>query len=106
MHGSNPYKAPSGSETDNAIHERFFGASYSLLPYSTDESAAEKVKLRIKSIYGYPVQTGETKTRPRHFFARLESGPSTSTEALADSLPLAICRLALVIAAKRDPAAH
>lgn len=74
--------------------------------YSTDESAADRVKARIKSMYGYPVETGQTKMKPRKFFARFESGPSTSTEVLADTLPLAICRLALVIAAKRDPAAH
>ena len=106
MQGTNPYKAPPGSETDDAVHERFFGPNQPALAYSTDSSAAEKVKLRLKAIYGYPVQTGETKTRPKIYFARLESGPSTSTEALADTLPLAICRLALVIAAKRDPAAH
>jgi hypothetical protein len=106
LHGTNPYKAPPGSETDQAIHERFFGASQPALAYSTDSSAAEKVRNRLKAIYGFPVQTGETKTRPRIFFARLESGPSTSTEALANTLPLAICRLALVVAAKRDPAAH
>lgn len=76
------------------------------MAYSTNESAADKVKSRIKAVYGYPVHTGYTKTRPRKYFARFESGPSTSTEALADTLPLAICRLALVITAKRDPASH
>jgi hypothetical protein len=106
LHGTNPYKAPPGPETDRAIHERFFGPAVSSFPYSTDESAADKLKSRIKTIYGYPVQTGHTKTRPRKFFARFDSGPSTSTEVLAETLPLAICRLALVIAAKRDPASH
>lgn len=68
------------------------------MPYSTDAKAADKVRARIKSLYGYSVSTGETRLRaPRRFFARLESGPSTSTEVLADTVPLAICRLALVM---------
>ena len=106
LDGTNPYKARAGSETDGAVHDRFFGSGFPLLPYSTDEGAAETVRLRIKTTYGYPVQTGHTRTRPRRYFARFDSGPSTSTEVLAETLPLAICRLALVIAAKRDPASH
>ena len=106
MPGFNPYKASPGPDTDKAIHDHFFGSDVTSLPYSIDRHAAEKVRSRIKSTYGYPVQVGETKTRPRQYFARFESGPSTSTEALADTEALAICRLALVIATKRDPAAH
>lgn len=106
MTGTNPYKAPPGAETDKAIHERFFEPSSPAPAYSTDVSAAEKVRARMKAIYGYPVETGQTRTRPRRYFARFESGPSTSTEVLAETLPLAICRLALVIMSKRDPAAH
>jgi hypothetical protein len=104
--GYNPYKASPGPDTDKAIHDHFFGSGANLLPYSIDPHAAEKVRSRIKSVYGYPVQVGETKTRPRQYFARFESGPSTSTEALADTQALAICRLAMVISTKRDPASH
>lgn len=106
LHGLNPYKAVAGPQTDDAIQNRYFSAGVPAPSYSSDDSAAEKVRARIKAIYGYPVQTGQTKTHPRRYFARFESGPSTSTEVLADTLALAICRLALVIAAKRDPAVH
>lgn len=106
MRGFNPYKASSGPETDQAIHERFFSGNDNVLPYSTDDGSAEKVRIRIKALYKYPVQVGETTTRPRQFFARFDSGPSTSTEVLAESKALAICRLALVIGSKRDPVTH
>jgi hypothetical protein len=104
LHGENPYKASPGLQTDQAIHRRYFASEPALLSYSTDEEAASKLKGRIKLLYGYPVQVGQTKTRPRQYFARFESGPSTATEVLAESLPLAICRLGLVIALSRDPA--
>ena len=102
MLGFNPYKADSGPEVDAAIHEHFFAPDGPVLPYSTDDSSAEKVRARIKALYKYPVQVGVTKTRPPKFFARFESGPSTSTEVLAETKALAICRLALVIGMKRD----
>jgi hypothetical protein len=100
----NPYKANSGAELDNWLHEHFFtGTSQEALPYSTDERSAEKLRARIKSLYGYKVHTGTTSVRTAKFFARLETGASTSTETLAETLPLAIARLALVVALRRDP---
>jgi hypothetical protein len=100
----NPYKANSGVELDNWLHEHFFAdTSQDLLPYSTDERAAEKLRARIKSLYGYKVHTGTTSVRTGKFFARLETGASTSTETLAETLPLAVARLALVVALRRDP---
>ena len=106
MAGDNPYKAPAGPETDRAIHQRYFTAEGTIYPYSTNEEAALKVKSRITTVFGHPVQTGQTHTRPRRYFARFDSGPSTATEVLAETLPLSICRLALVVASARDPAAR
>ena len=98
----NPYKATSGPELDEWVHRNLFGEQGSAIPsYSTDERAAEKVRARIKALYGHRVQTGTTKLRNTPFFARIESGPSTSTETLAESLPLALCRLALVAWSRR-----
>lgn len=77
-----------------------------MLAYSTNESAAEKVRTRLKALYKCPVQVGETKTHPKKFFARFDTGPSTSTEVLAETKALAICRLALVIGMRRDGATH
>ena len=101
MRGFNPYMASPGPEVDRAIHEQFFSGNGNLLPYSTDVSSAEKVRSRLKAMYKCPVLIGETKTRPKKFFARFDSGPSTATEVLAETQPLAICRLALLIGLKR-----
>lgn len=99
----NPYKALPGDELDAWIHSHLFaGENSPPLPYSTDPKAAERVRSRIKAVYGHRVETGTTKLRNAPFFARFESGPSTSTETLAESLPLAICRLALVVGTKHD----
>jgi len=102
LHGYNPYKAISGPDTDRTIHEQFFNGNGELLPFSTDEAAAEKLRSRLKAMFKHPVQVGKTKTHPIKFFARFDTGPSTSTEVLAETQPLAICRLALVIGSRRD----
>lgn len=105
MQASNPYKVAAGSDLDELIHQKFFPGG-PLLPYSSDDKAADKLRSRMKSAYGYAVVTGQMRTRDRLFYARFESGPSTSTEALAETYALAICRLALVISSKRDPVAQ
>ena len=104
MQFGNPYKAAPSVDLDAWLHNYFFAkSSQEPLPYSTDEKAAEKLRARMKSFYGYRVETGKTSVRTAQFFARLESGPSTSTETLAETYPLAISRLALVVALRRDP---
>ncbi len=104
MEIGNPYKANPSVELDNWLHEHFFqNTSQEALPYSTDDKAAEKLRARIKSLYGHKVQTGTTSIRTGKYFARFETGASTSTETLAETLPLAIARLALVVALRRDP---
>ena len=87
---------------DRAIHEQFFSGDGEVLPYSTDVSAAGKLKSRLKAMYKCPVLIGETKTHPKKYFARFDSGPSTATEVLAETQALAICRLALLIGLKRE----
>lgn len=106
MRGFNPYKASPGPELDQAVHEQVFSGDSSVLPYSTDESASEKVRARLKAIYNCPVLIGQTRTRPRKFFARFDSGPSTATEVLAETKALAICRLAVLIGMRRGSAAY
>jgi len=105
LRGYNPYMASPGPEMDRAIHDQFFSGNGDVLPYSTEAGSAEKVRNRLKAIYKCPVLIGETKTRPKKYFARFDSGPSTATEVLAESQALAICRLALLIGLKRDSGA-
>lgn len=97
LHGINPYNITAGPELDQLIHSHCFESKGEVEAYSTDNKAAERVRAKVKSQYGYSVSTGETRLRSRRFFARLESGPSTATEVLAETVPLAICRLALVM---------
>jgi hypothetical protein len=97
LDGNNPYHFPAGPELDNAIHERCFGGIGEPLPYSSDPKAAEKVRGKIAALFGYSVSIGQTRLRHRRYYARLETGPSTATEVLAETTPLAICRLALLV---------
>ena len=97
--------ASPGPEMDRVIHDQFFSGNGDLLPYSTETSSAEKVRSRLRAMYKFPVLIGETKTRPRKYFARFDSGPSTATEVLAETQALAICRLALLIGLKRESGA-
>lgn len=81
------------------IHSHLFGSDgdKEIPPYSVDPGAAAKVRSKIKSRYGHPVVVGETRMASRRHFARYESDPSTATEVLAESQPLAICRLAVLL---------
>lgn len=96
----NPYTYPPGPELDEIIHRKLFSqeaGNERVPPYSTDRSEGLKVRSKLKSQYGYPIIVGETRMSNRKFFARYDSDPSTATEVLADSEPLAICRLALIL---------
>ena len=96
----NPYTFPAGPELDEIIHRKLFGQSTEnerVPPYSTNASESSKVRSRLKSNYGHPIVVGQTKMANRRFFARYDSDPSTATEALAETEPLAICRLALLL---------
>jgi hypothetical protein len=97
----NPYTFPAGPELDAIIHGRLFGhgeaANDRVPPYSTSVSESSKVRSRLKSNYGHPIVVGQTRMSNRRFFARYDSDPSTATEVLAETEPLAICRLALIL---------
>jgi hypothetical protein len=106
LKGANPYKMPAGSELDQIVHDLLFTElrTNNPPPYSTDLRSAEKVKTKLKALFGHAVVTGHTKLKNKPHFARFETGPSTSTEVLAETVPLAVCRLALLIAPGRERA--
>jgi hypothetical protein len=95
----NPYRASAGEETDRIIHERLFGESgESDCPaYSTDDRLVQRVKRKLRADYSTSITTGKTRIKAKPFFARYGSDPSTSTEVLAETMPLAICRMALLL---------
>ena len=101
----NPYTFPAGQELDLIIHRTLFAEATeddrSAPAYSTNVSESSKVRSRLKSTYGHPIVVGQTRMSSRRFFARYDSDPSTATEALAETEPLAICRLALVLIKRR-----
>jgi hypothetical protein len=96
----NPYIFPAGPELDLIIHRKLFGQESQdqrVPPYSTNTAESSKVRSRLKSNFGHPVVVGQTRMSGRRFFARYDSDPSTATEVLAESEPLALCRLALIL---------
>ena len=96
----NPYTFPAGPELDAIIHRKLFGQNAEneqAPPYSTSSSESSRVRSKLKSNYGRPIVIGQTRMSNKRFFARYDSDPSTATEVLAESEPLAICRLALIL---------
>lgn len=65
--------------------------------YSTDPKSARELRAQMEKLFGRTVVTGKTTTRETRFFARLEEDESTSDEVWADSYPLAVARLALLL---------
>ncbi len=102
MPGINPYHAVAGPQLDALIHQKVLGnsADGACPAYSTDAALADQVRRSIEKTYKEPVITGRTQIRGRSWFARYERDPSTSTEVLAETYPLAVCRLALLRALK------
>jgi hypothetical protein len=97
----NPYKAPAGNELDIQLAAYFF-KNESVQPYSTDPKHASRLKKAIEAKYDQDVVVGLTRTRTPFHFARLDEDPSTSVETLAESYALALARLALVLALRRN----
>jgi hypothetical protein len=96
----NPYAFPAGPELDELIHRKLFGQNNEnekAPPYSTTRPDSSKVRSKLKSQYGHPIVVGQTRMASKRFFARYDSDPSTATEVLAETEPLAICRLALIL---------
>lgn len=93
----NPYVIAPGPQLDLLIHQEVMGLSDGQPEaYSTDDHAAEKVRARLKSALGRQFVYGRSHVRGRNWFARNETDTSGGTEVLAETYPLAVCRLALL----------
>ena len=98
----NLYSVPAGTQLDALIEERLFGRKVepgALPEYSTDETFADRVRSKLRQKYG-TIICGNTKIRGKGWFARYGNDPSTSLEVVAETYPLAVCRLALLLSAK------
>lgn len=96
-----PYTSQAGADLDARIHQHFMKAAGPADPaacprYSTEIREAKKVLGRLKVVYGRPVVLGRTSLADRMWFVRVMTDSHRGTEVLASSLPLAICRLALL----------
>lgn len=104
MHEINPYRIQAGPELDRLVHIHVMRQpNPEIPPYSTDEKESRRVLNKLKTDLGRTVITGRTAMRKQTWFARYETNPSDGTEVLAETLELAICRLALVRASREEP---
>jgi hypothetical protein len=103
MFDADPYHVQAGCELDQLIHSCVMGQTSGTPPaYSSDQQASRSVLAALKEITGAKVLVGRTYLRDRRWFARYETDPSDGTEVFADTAALAICRLALLHAAKTE----
>lgn len=102
----NPYEAPAGRDLDARVHVRFMREDTdpaSCPRYSTNMRDAREVLRRLRASYSRPVICGRTTLADRSWFVRAMTDSQRGTEVLAETLPLAICRLAVIRAAKAGP---
>ena len=93
------YRIPAGPELDRLVHEKVFEAKQptDIPHYSSDDTLAKSVFKELKRQVDSSVVIGKTKSQhAKRYFARYGRDPSTSTEVLAETLPLAIYRLAVL----------
>jgi len=95
----NPYQTLAGKDLDLLINESLFGKSggSSCPSYSTDNSLVKEIKRKLQKVFGVQVILGRTRIKSKPHFARYGTDPSTSTEVLAETESLAICRMALLL---------
>jgi hypothetical protein len=94
----NPYHAPAGRELDLHIHCHILkrDADEQCPRYSTDSKQADELKRRVEEDFHIKIVTGTTGIRGKQWFARYEIDKGNPTEALAETYPLAICRLVML----------
>lgn len=101
---TNPYKVLAGEDLDLQLSKIYFGksASVTMGAFSTEVKWANILKAKMESVFRTHVLIGRTMANPPGYFARLETGPSTSTEVIAATYPLAIARLGMVLSNRLD----
>jgi hypothetical protein len=96
----NPYIVAPGRELDLLVHVQVLRKSESdrIPPYSADDRLARQVENYLRTLSGAKIISGRSNLRTaKRWFARHEKDPSTGTEVLAETYPLAVCRLALLV---------
>jgi hypothetical protein len=96
----NPYEVPATRELDAHIHYQVLkNPLTSNYPhYSTNRGTAEKLKREIERQFKVKIVSGASTVPEKPWFARYELEQGNPTEVLAEEYPLAICRLAILLA--------
>ena len=94
----NPYTVAPGHDLDLLVHKLVLHAKPNghCPSYSTDDGAAETVRKALKKQFKTEIISGRTRLKGKTWFARYETNLSDGTEVLAETYPLAVCRLALL----------
>ena len=95
-----PFKVEASPGLDAVIHEELFEGDENIEcpSYSSRRQSGLKVASKLEIHYGIIVRLGRLRVKEhKMYFARAGTDKDTSTEILAVSLSLAICRLAIVL---------
>ncbi len=94
----NPYQIPAGRELDAYVHYQVLknALSHEYPHYSSDPSEADNLKRKIEADYKIQIICGRSTVDNKPWFARYEIDAGNPTEVLAETYPLAICRLAIL----------
>ena len=100
----NPYQALASEGLDILIDEELFGGvgEASCPSYSTDDSWVQKIRRKLQKVYGTQVTLGRTRIKSKPYFSRYGTDPSTSTEVLAETQSLSICRMAILLIQRNE----
>jgi hypothetical protein len=95
MMSFNPHRIRAGRALDYLVQEHLMSRGIESCPeYSRDPVAAFRAANELKAAYGVSIVTGRTTLNDRPWFARVAE--KRGVEVLAETLPLAICRLTLL----------
>jgi hypothetical protein len=96
----NPYQAPATRELDAHIHYQVLknALAYDYPHYSSNMEAAEKLRREIERQFKVKIVSGSSTVAAKPCFARYELDTGNPTEVLAETYPLAMCRLAILLA--------
>jgi len=91
-------KLKPSSFLDESIYVNLMDYGITRQEFSTDVKAAKNLVKLLRKHLGTRVETG--KASRGKYYARYGTDPSTSTEVLAETMPLAVSRMALLALTK------
>jgi hypothetical protein len=99
MDNIDPYGVPAGRELDALIHFRILknALSHQYPAYSSNPQDADKLKKAVETQCAVRIEVGQTRLKEKRWFARYEIASGNPTEVLAETYPLAVSRLAVLL---------